>query len=58
VQRVEDHIGLLVGTPMTSDDLRCATDDHLVDIATDLNVVVRTRLPPPQIFAAAIVVLS
>jgi hypothetical protein len=29
-----------------------------VDIATDLNVVVRTRLPPPQIFAAAIVVLS
>ncbi len=39
VQRVEDHVGLLVGPPMPRDDVGPGADHDLADIAADLDLV-------------------
>ena len=38
MHRIEDHIGLLVGSPVAGDHFCAAADDVLVDIAADLNL--------------------
>ena len=39
VDRIEDHIFAVVGTGVSGNDPGAATDNHLVDIATDPDVL-------------------
>ena len=39
MQRIEDHVGLLVGPPMPRDHLGPGADDDLADIAADLDLM-------------------
>ena len=43
VHRVEDHVGLVVGPPVPGDHFRATPDDHRIDVAAHLDLMMGKR---------------